>query len=330
MIYQLAAGEIVPNLIAGVHDAIATRIFAMVGKLKIEPDVAITGGGAKNIGLVKALESAVRLSRSRPAGAPSHRRTRRRPDRQGDLRGLRVTDRAEPPKRSDQGWRKRRFSREREVARSAIVRGDARMGSMHSLGIDIGSGFSEGGRLSGRRRPVERRYAFGRKLQAAAEKVADAALEEAGLSFGRTVAYCGHGLRGGNGRFRRPVGHRHLLSRGRGPPPLSLREDGRRYGRAIQQGNQARRSGKITNFVLNEKCAGGSGKFLQVIARILHIDVEEIGALSLGVDETRSSLPRAAPSSPNPRRCRASRRGALPADILAGVHRRWRRRSSTW
>jgi activator of 2-hydroxyglutaryl-CoA dehydratase len=29
----------------------------MVNKLKIEPDVAITGGGAKNIGLVKALEA---------------------------------------------------------------------------------------------------------------------------------------------------------------------------------------------------------------------------------------------------------------------------------
>ena len=53
---RLAEGETVPNLIAGVHDAIATRIFAMVNKLKIEPDVAITGGGAKNIGLLKALE----------------------------------------------------------------------------------------------------------------------------------------------------------------------------------------------------------------------------------------------------------------------------------
>jgi activator of 2-hydroxyglutaryl-CoA dehydratase len=28
----------------------------MVSKLKIKPDVAITGGGAKNVGLVKALE----------------------------------------------------------------------------------------------------------------------------------------------------------------------------------------------------------------------------------------------------------------------------------
>ena len=57
VISQLAAGESVPNLVAGIHQAIATRIFALVSKLKIKPDVAITGGGAKNIGLVKALEA---------------------------------------------------------------------------------------------------------------------------------------------------------------------------------------------------------------------------------------------------------------------------------
>jgi (R)-2-hydroxyacyl-CoA dehydratese activating ATPase len=57
VVSQLASGEPVENLIAGIHEAIATRIFAMVSKLKIEPDVAVTGGGAKNIGLVRALES---------------------------------------------------------------------------------------------------------------------------------------------------------------------------------------------------------------------------------------------------------------------------------
>jgi (R)-2-hydroxyacyl-CoA dehydratese activating ATPase len=57
VVSQLAAGVPVPNLVAGIHQAIAARIFALVNKLKIKPDVAITGGGAKNIGLVKALEA---------------------------------------------------------------------------------------------------------------------------------------------------------------------------------------------------------------------------------------------------------------------------------
>jgi predicted CoA-substrate-specific enzyme activase len=60
VISQLAGGESVANLVAGIHEAIATRVYAMVNKLKIEPDVAITGGGAKNIGLVKALEAKFR------------------------------------------------------------------------------------------------------------------------------------------------------------------------------------------------------------------------------------------------------------------------------
>jgi len=57
VVSQLAAGESVPNLVAGIHQAIAGRIFALVSKVKVKQDVAITGGGAKNIGLVKALES---------------------------------------------------------------------------------------------------------------------------------------------------------------------------------------------------------------------------------------------------------------------------------
>jgi predicted CoA-substrate-specific enzyme activase len=53
---QLANGESVANLIAGIHEAIAVRIYSLISKLKISPDVAITGGGAKNIGLIRALE----------------------------------------------------------------------------------------------------------------------------------------------------------------------------------------------------------------------------------------------------------------------------------
>jgi predicted CoA-substrate-specific enzyme activase len=57
VINQLANGESVANLVAGVHEAMATRIFALVQKLKVEKDIAVTGGGGKNIGLVKALEA---------------------------------------------------------------------------------------------------------------------------------------------------------------------------------------------------------------------------------------------------------------------------------
>lgn len=57
VISQLAGGEPVPNLLAGIHQAVAGRIFSLVSKLKIKPDIAVTGGGAKNVGLVRALEA---------------------------------------------------------------------------------------------------------------------------------------------------------------------------------------------------------------------------------------------------------------------------------
>ena len=57
IISRLASGEPIANLLAGIHDAVATRVSSLVKKLNVEPDIAVTGGGAKNIGLVKALES---------------------------------------------------------------------------------------------------------------------------------------------------------------------------------------------------------------------------------------------------------------------------------
>ncbi len=56
VVSKLAEGVPSEELLAGIHAAVAARIYAMLGRLKIEKEVAVTGGGAKNIGLVKALE----------------------------------------------------------------------------------------------------------------------------------------------------------------------------------------------------------------------------------------------------------------------------------
>jgi predicted CoA-substrate-specific enzyme activase len=57
VVAKLSAGVALPDIIAGLHEAIASRIYSMVRRLKIEREVALTGGGAKNIGLVRALEA---------------------------------------------------------------------------------------------------------------------------------------------------------------------------------------------------------------------------------------------------------------------------------
>jgi predicted CoA-substrate-specific enzyme activase len=39
--------------------------------------------------------------------------------------------------------------------------------------------------------------------------------------------------------------------------------------------------GTVTNFVMNDKCAGGTGRFLEIIAEVLNVPLEEIGDISL-------------------------------------------------
>jgi len=67
VVSRLAEGVPLEELVAGIHEAIATRVYGMANRLKIEKDVVVTGGGAKNIGLVKALEAKIGFPVLRPA-----------------------------------------------------------------------------------------------------------------------------------------------------------------------------------------------------------------------------------------------------------------------
>jgi predicted CoA-substrate-specific enzyme activase len=52
---SLAQGIAIPDLLAGVHRSLAERIVTMVNRLRVEEAVVVTGGGAKNKGLLKVL-----------------------------------------------------------------------------------------------------------------------------------------------------------------------------------------------------------------------------------------------------------------------------------
>jgi predicted CoA-substrate-specific enzyme activase len=53
---RLAEGVPVPDLLAGIHRSLADRVARMAKRLKIMPEVILTGGGGKNKGLVRALQ----------------------------------------------------------------------------------------------------------------------------------------------------------------------------------------------------------------------------------------------------------------------------------
>jgi len=59
VISLIAKGEERKNIIAGIHDSISTRISTMMKRVGIQPPVMMTGGVAKNIGVVRALEKMI-------------------------------------------------------------------------------------------------------------------------------------------------------------------------------------------------------------------------------------------------------------------------------
>ncbi len=59
VISQISKGTPKVDIIAGIHDAIASRVFGMASRVKIEKDLVMSGGVAKNKGVIRALEEKV-------------------------------------------------------------------------------------------------------------------------------------------------------------------------------------------------------------------------------------------------------------------------------
>ncbi len=190
----------------------------------------------------------------------------------------------------------------------------------YALGIDAGSSFAkaavlgEGRLLSCAVIPARGNYAD------AARRVSETAIEKAGLlrkDISTTVA-TGWGAGAVDFADRtvadiscHAAGIFHFF-----PSARTVVDIGSQFSRAIKLADD----GRVMNFVQNEKCAGGSGKFLQVIARILHMNVADIGALSLESANPVEFTTGCAVFAESEAVSRIAE-GASPADILAGVHK---------
>ena len=77
--------------------------------------------------------------------------------------------------------------------------------------------------------------------------------------------------------------------------------------------------GKVKNFVMNDKCAAGTGRFLEVMARALEVNLDEFGAISL-----QSSAPAKISSLctvfAESEVISLIARGEKRPDIIAGIH----------
>ena len=60
VVARLSEGEKLEDIVAGLHDAVAGRVAGLARTLRVEPDVVLTGGVAKNTGVVRAMKEHLR------------------------------------------------------------------------------------------------------------------------------------------------------------------------------------------------------------------------------------------------------------------------------
>jgi predicted CoA-substrate-specific enzyme activase len=100
------------------------------------------------------------------------------------------------------------------------------------------------------------------------------------------------------------------------PGVASILDMGGQDCKAMRLGDK----GEVTNFILNDKCAGGTGRFLEIVADGLKVPLFEIGPLSL---KSTKELPLNASCAVHAKReaLTMMKHGESKADILAGLHK---------
>jgi (R)-2-hydroxyacyl-CoA dehydratese activating ATPase len=77
--------------------------------------------------------------------------------------------------------------------------------------------------------------------------------------------------------------------------------------------------GKVKNFVMNDKCAAGTGRFLEVMARALEVNLDEFGAMSLQSSKP-SKISSLCTVFAESEVISLIARGEKRQDIIAGIH----------
>jgi benzoyl-CoA reductase subunit A len=77
--------------------------------------------------------------------------------------------------------------------------------------------------------------------------------------------------------------------------------------------------GQVTNFVMNDKCAAGTGRFMELMARTLELPLDDIGKLSLQIVKGPSSISSVCTVFAKSEVLVLLRRGEHKNDILAGL-----------
>lgn len=160
----------------------------------------------------------------------------------------------------------------------------------------------------------------GGNYRAAAEEVLGKALAKADVTIDKVAYIVATGYGASSATFAKES-LSDITCQGRGvsylfPSVRTVADIGGQFSRVFRIG----RDGGVSAFVLSEKCAAGSGRLLQVIARVLQVDIGELGELSLKSKKRIDFTTACAVFSESEVVSRIAE-GAAREDIAAGVHR---------
>jgi len=188
-----------------------------------------------------------------------------------------------------------------------------------TAGVDIGSLTGKALILEDSRIVSWSLLPTGANSSVSAKRAIDAALEEASLSL-TDVEYI---VSTGYGRLVVPFAQGNVTEiscHARGahwlfPKARTILDMGGQDCKAIRCDD----SGKVTNFVMNDKCAAGAGRSMEVMAEVLQLPLDDLGRLSLEIVEAEVPVSNTCVVFAKSEALSHLRRGKHANDVLAGV-----------
>ena len=156
-----------------------------------------------------------------------------------------------------------------------------------AIGIDSGSTSTNAVVMNGKKEIIASgSIRTGAKTSASAERILAEVLQKAGLTRNDVDLIVSTGY----GRVSIPFADRNVTEiscHGRGaryfdPNVRTILDIGGQDSKAIRLNDK----GEVADFVMNDKCAAGTGRFLEAMARTLELDISELGPASLRSTET--------------------------------------------
>ncbi|HUI92707.1 MAG TPA: acyl-CoA dehydratase activase [Chitinivibrionales bacterium] len=275
------------NIARAVYDAMSDRISSMVRRLGINNDVVLMGGVAKDVGLVNSLKKNLGIELFIPQepefasalGAALSSSLEHIEDRVITLPKVELGDGDNGKGVKKEYWRWPEY-------RKTVEGMDPKKAKVITAGIDVGSVGSKAAVMLDGELFSWAIMRTGSNSPDSARNVLGWALEGTGIPENEIKYIVGTGY----GRVNVPMAKKaitEIACHGRGasyiwgPAVKTVLDVGGQDIKAIRVDEK----GKITSFLMNDKCAAGTGRGMEVISDLLSVPIQEVGAYSLKVEK---------------------------------------------